>query len=89
MERWVLTCRRELLDRTLIWNEPHLLHALREFEGFYNRNAGTRASRTPGRSTRHPNLSPTRTRSRDWTYAAMTDSAASPTSTDMPPDLHG
>jgi putative transposase len=20
MERWVLTCRRELLDRTLIWN---------------------------------------------------------------------
>jgi putative transposase len=36
MERWVLTCRRELLDRTLIWNQPHLLHALREFEQFYN-----------------------------------------------------
>ena len=32
MERWVQTCRRELLDRTLIWNQPHLLHALREFE---------------------------------------------------------
>jgi putative transposase len=32
MERWVLTCRRELLDRTLIWNQRHLLHALREFE---------------------------------------------------------
>jgi putative transposase len=34
MERWVLTCRRELLDRTLIWNQRHLLHALREFEQF-------------------------------------------------------
>ena len=32
----VLTCRRELLDRTLIWNQRHLLHALREFERFYN-----------------------------------------------------
>jgi hypothetical protein len=36
MERWVQTCRRELLDRTLIWNQQHLLHALREFEQFYN-----------------------------------------------------
>ena len=36
MERWVQTCRRELLDRTLIWNQRHLLHALREFEMFYN-----------------------------------------------------
>jgi hypothetical protein len=36
MERWVQTCRRELLDRTLIWNRSHLLHALREFEQFYN-----------------------------------------------------
>ncbi|HXL94542.1 MAG TPA: integrase core domain-containing protein [Streptosporangiaceae bacterium] len=36
MERWVLTCRRELLDLTLIWNQAPLLHALREFEQFYN-----------------------------------------------------
>jgi transposase InsO family protein len=36
MERWVQTCRRELLDRTLIWNQQHLLHALSEFEQFYN-----------------------------------------------------
>lgn len=35
MERWILTCRTELLDRTLIWNQRHLLHALREFETFY------------------------------------------------------
>ncbi|MEU8690439.1 integrase core domain-containing protein [Streptomyces sp. NPDC048665] len=36
VERWVQTCRRELLDRTLIWDQRHLLHALREFERFYN-----------------------------------------------------
>ena len=36
MERWIRTCRSELLDRTLIWNQRHLLHALREYEKFYN-----------------------------------------------------
>nr|WP_274522776.1 integrase core domain-containing protein [Saccharothrix sp. ALI-22-I] len=36
MERWIRTCRRELLDRTLIWNQRHLLHVLREYEQFYN-----------------------------------------------------
>jgi transposase InsO family protein len=36
MERWVQTCQRELLNRTLVWNQSHLLHALREFEQFYN-----------------------------------------------------
>jgi putative transposase len=36
MERWVRTCRSELLDRSLIWNQRHLLHALREYERFYN-----------------------------------------------------
>jgi transposase InsO family protein len=25
MERWIQTCRRELLDRTFIWNQRHLL----------------------------------------------------------------
>jgi transposase InsO family protein len=36
MERWVRSCRAELLDRTLIVNQAHLLHALREYETFYN-----------------------------------------------------
>ncbi|WP_323373838.1 integrase core domain-containing protein [Plantactinospora alkalitolerans] len=36
MERWVRTRRRELLDRTLILNQRHLPHALREYEIFYN-----------------------------------------------------
>ncbi|GAA2062863.1 hypothetical protein GCM10009839_87600 [Catenulispora yoronensis] len=37
MERWVQTCRHELLDRTLIWSQRHLLHALHEYETHYNR----------------------------------------------------
>ena len=36
MERWIQTCRHELLDRTRIWNQRHLLHALREYQRFYN-----------------------------------------------------
>jgi len=36
MEQWVQTCRHELPDRTLIWNQAHLLHALCQFECFYN-----------------------------------------------------
>jgi hypothetical protein len=41
-ERWVQTCRHELLDRTLIWNHRHLLRALREFEQFCNETSGSR-----------------------------------------------
>ena len=36
MERWIGSCRRELLDRTLIWNQRHLMIVLREYEDFYN-----------------------------------------------------
>ncbi|MFE4960459.1 integrase core domain-containing protein [Streptomyces sp. NPDC056653] len=43
MERWIQTCRRELLDRTLIWNQSHLLHLLQEFESFYNGHRPHRA----------------------------------------------
>jgi hypothetical protein len=32
MERGLQTRRRELLDCALLWNQQHLLHALREFE---------------------------------------------------------
>jgi putative transposase len=38
MERWVLSLRHELLDRTLIWNENHLRHALHEYKQFYNQH---------------------------------------------------
>ncbi|MGW3472788.1 integrase core domain-containing protein [Saccharopolyspora sp. NPDC000995] len=43
MERWIQTCRHELLDRTLIWDQRHLLHALREFESYYNGHRPHRA----------------------------------------------
>jgi putative transposase len=43
MERWIRTCRAELLDRTLILNQAHLLHTLREFETFYNNHRTHRA----------------------------------------------
>ncbi|MFC7530124.1 integrase core domain-containing protein [Actinoplanes sp. GCM10030250] len=36
MERWIQACRHELLDRTPIWNQAHLLNALREYERHHN-----------------------------------------------------
>jgi putative transposase len=45
MERWVRSCRTELLDRTLIVNRAHLLHALREYEAFYNEHRPHRTLR--------------------------------------------
>jgi transposase InsO family protein len=36
MERWIQSCRHELLDRTLIWNQAHLLRALHEYERHHN-----------------------------------------------------
>ena len=89
MERWVQTCRRELLDRTLIWNQRHLLHALCEFEQFYNSHRPHQGSPTPGHCARCPHRSPSRTPPPAFTYTDATASAASSTSTDMPPYLHG
>jgi transposase InsO family protein len=36
MERWIGSCRRELLDRTLVWNQQHLMIVLREYEDSCN-----------------------------------------------------
>ena len=36
MEHRIGSCRRELLDRTLIWNQRHLMPVLREYEDFCN-----------------------------------------------------
>jgi hypothetical protein len=35
MERWIGSCRRERLDRTLVWNQRHLMTVLQEYEDFY------------------------------------------------------
>ena len=37
-ERWIGGCRRELLDRTLIWNENHLRRILHEYETHHNQH---------------------------------------------------
>ena len=37
-ERWIGGCRRELLDRTLIWNQAHLQRILREYEIHHNQH---------------------------------------------------
>jgi putative transposase len=37
-ERWIGGCRRELLDRTLIWNQRHLTTVLREYETHHNQH---------------------------------------------------
>ncbi len=43
MERWVGSCRRELLDRTLVWNQRHLMIVLREYEDFCSTHRPHRA----------------------------------------------
>ena len=43
MERWIDSCRRKLLDRTLVWNQRHLMIMLREYEDFYNKHRPHRA----------------------------------------------
>src|SRR6266571_8555760 len=37
-ERWIGGCRRELMDRTLVWNQAHLRRILREYETHHNQH---------------------------------------------------
>ena len=37
-ERWIGGCRREILDRTLIWNQAHLPRILRQYKTHHNRH---------------------------------------------------
>jgi transposase InsO family protein len=89
MERWVRTCRAELLDRALIVNPAHLLHALREYEIFYNQHRTHRALDAQHPCARSPSRSPNQSESTASTSSDAIDSAASSTITDMPLDLRG
>ncbi|MEV4400228.1 integrase core domain-containing protein, partial [Nonomuraea sp. NPDC049607] len=62
MERWVQSCRCELLDRCLLWNERHLRHALNEYERFYNQHRAHQAldQAAPLRTVPAPITDPTR-----------------------------
>ena len=42
-ERWIGGCRRELLDRTLIWNQSHLRRILHQYETHHNQHRPHRA----------------------------------------------
>ena len=42
-ERWIGGCRRELLDRTLIWNQAHLRQILRQYETHHNQHRAHRS----------------------------------------------
>jgi putative transposase len=90
MENWIRTIRHELLDRNLIWNQPHLLHTLRQYEKVHN----THRDPTKGIANARP-LQPLPQPATDQatlphsTSADGNDSAASSTSTTTPPDLHG
>ena len=37
-ERWIGGCRRELLNRTLVWNQAHLRRILHEYETHHNQH---------------------------------------------------
>ena len=37
-ERWIGGCRRELLDRTLVWNQAHLRRILHAYESHHNQH---------------------------------------------------
>jgi hypothetical protein len=60
MERWIQSCRHELLDRTLIWNQTHLLHALHEYERHNNEHRPRRgiANARPLRALPDPTTEP-------------------------------
>jgi putative transposase len=37
-ERWIGGCRRELLDRTLVWSQAHLRRILRDYQAHHNQH---------------------------------------------------
>jgi hypothetical protein len=45
-ERWIGGCRRELLDRGLIWNQARLRRILREYENHHNQHRSLDAAAT-------------------------------------------
>ena len=89
MEREVQTCRHEFVDRTLIWNQRHLLSALRESGHSCSEHRPSGLSELPHRCARYPDRLPILSRSRTSMPADGTGSAAPSTSTGTLPDQHG
>jgi len=86
MERWVQTCRRELLDRTFSATCSMPCASSRIS---ITSTDPTRALPTPAHCIHCPRRSPTRSRSPACRYEDTNAWAASSASTSMPPDLRG
>ncbi len=82
-ERWIGTLRRELLDRTIIWNRRQLERLVVDYIDHYN----TRTGPTVHSTSDHPSP-PTLQTSQVGTSKSLERSAVvdSSTSTEMPPD---
>jgi hypothetical protein len=71
-ERWIGGCRRELLDRTLIWNQAHLRRILRQYEIHHNQHRphrslhAARAAETASRTGQSRPAPRPETGSRRW-----------------------
>jgi hypothetical protein len=55
-----MRCHLGHVDRTLIWNQRHLLYALREYEQFYNLHRPHQGIANARPSLRCPHRSPSR-----------------------------
>jgi hypothetical protein len=86
MERWIGGCRRELLDRTLVWNLAHLAARCAGTRRTTTNTGPTWPCTTPPRPSRHHPKSPT---SRHSEPDDMTESAESSTNINRPPDPPG
>ena len=89
MERWVQTCQRELLDRTLIWNSPTFCTPCGSSSSSTTGTGRIRASRTPARSSHCPCRWWLLTKSLALTYNDATDSVGCFTSINMRHELYG
>lgn len=89
MERRVQTCLRELPDRTLVWNQRHLLHALNQFEQHDNshRPHQNTADTRPPHPLPPPTVDPDAIAHLDIRRRDRLGGTS--TNTDMRPDLHG
>jgi hypothetical protein len=56
-ERWIGGCRRELLDRTLVWNQAHLRRILHEYEIHHNQHRPHRSLPAAAPLKPYPNRS--------------------------------
>ncbi len=90
MERWVLTCRRELLTGPWSGTSGTCCTPCASSSSSITAAGRTRGSRTPGHCAHCPHQFPRRTSTPAPTSSVgATASAASSTSTSMPPNLHG